>query len=50
MKLLIVDDEDQIREGMTYGIQWETLGIGETACCKNGKEALELLNLSLIHI
>ena len=50
MKLLIVDDEDQIREGMTYGIQWETLGIGETACCKNGKEALELLNHTFFDI
>lgn len=43
MKLMIVDDDDQIRDGMTYGIQWENLGIDQVTCCRNGKEALELL-------
>lgn len=44
MKLMIVDDDDQIREGMTYGIQWENFGIEKVLCLKNGKEALENLN------
>ncbi len=43
MKLLIVDDDDQIREGMTYGIQWDTLGIQQVESCKNGREALDVL-------
>lgn len=40
MKLMIVDDDDQIREGMAYGIQWENLGIQQVLCCRNGQEAL----------
>lgn len=43
MKLMIVDDDDQIREGMAYGIQWENLGIDQVICCRNGKEALDFL-------
>lgn len=43
MKLMIIDDDDQIREGMAFGIQWENLGIRQVECLKNGKEALEYL-------
>lgn len=44
MRMLIVDDDDQIREGMMYGIQWENLGIEQVDGCKNGGEALALLD------
>lgn len=43
MKLMIVDDDDQIREGMAFGIQWDNLGIEEVQCLKNGKDALQCL-------
>lgn len=43
MKLMIVDDDDQIREGMAYGIQWDNFGIVKVICLKNGKEALQHL-------
>lgn len=41
MKLMIVDDDFQIREGMKYGVEWERLGIDEVTSCANGIEALE---------
>jgi len=40
MKLMIVDDDDQIRDGMTFGIQWKNFDIGEVKGFKNGKDAL----------
>lgn len=41
MRLLIVDDDFQIREGMRYGIEWEELGIYEVDTCANGLEAMD---------
>ena len=41
MRLMIVDDDRQIREGITYGIEWSNLGIEHAECFKNGIEALE---------
>lgn len=41
MRLLIVDDDFQIREGMRNGIEWEILGINEVDTCANGLEAME---------
>lgn len=43
MRLMIIDDDDQIRDGMAYGIQWDNLGIDQVECCRNGKEALDIL-------
>lgn len=43
MRLMIVDDDDQIREGMAYGIQWENIGITDVQCFRNGKEALDAM-------
>ena len=41
MRLLIVDDDYQIREGMKNGIEWEDIGITEVETCANGLEAIE---------
>lgn len=43
MKLMIIDDDDQIREGMVWGIQWENFGFEKAEGFKNGKEALDRL-------
>lgn len=50
MKLMIVDDDDQIREGMAYGIQWKNFGIEKVIYLKNGKEALQHLKEEYIDI
>ncbi len=42
MRLLIVDDDFQIREGMRNGIDWKELGVTEVDSCANGLEAMEL--------
>lgn len=44
MKLLIADDEIQIRTGLEQGIDWEELGIEQVYTASNGIEALELCN------
>ncbi len=40
MRLLIVDDDYQIRNGMQNGIEWGKIGIAEVDTCANGMEAL----------
>lgn len=42
LKILIVDDEDYIRQGMRYTIPWEDYGMEITAEASNGAEALKL--------
>lgn len=42
MKLLIVDDEVQIRTGLEAGIPWETLGISKVFTANNGIEAIQI--------
>lgn len=42
MRILIVDDDVQIREGITEGIDWNSLGIEEVQNCSDGVAALEL--------
>ncbi len=42
MKLLIVDDEMQIRTGLEVGIEWEEFGFKEVFVAKNGVEALDI--------
>lgn len=45
MRLLIVDDEIQIRTGLQEGIPWDTLGFEEVYTAQNGVEALEICNI-----
>lgn len=40
MKLLIADDDQQIREGIQEAIDWSALGVHTTAIASNGIEAL----------
>jgi len=39
MKLLIVDDDEQIRSGIEQGIDWDALGIHQVITAANGIEA-----------
>lgn len=41
MKLLIADDDEQIRSGIEQGIDWSVLGIKEVITASNGLEALQ---------
>lgn len=43
MRLMIVDDDRQIREGIRYGIEWKTVGIDQIRDYPNGKAALKEL-------
>ncbi|WP_042221551.1 response regulator transcription factor [Oceanobacillus manasiensis] len=43
LKLLIVDDEWVIREGLEKTIPWKEWGIAVTTTAKNGNEALQIL-------
>ncbi len=42
MKLLIADDEMQIRTGLAEGVDWAFVGIEQVLVAQNGLEALEL--------
>ncbi|MDD4849260.1 MAG: response regulator [Gemmiger sp.] len=42
-KLMIVDDEAAIRQGMARSIPWAAWGYEITALCSNGQEAVEML-------
>lgn len=42
-KILIVDDEKMIREGIKAVICWEELGIGEVLLASSGREALQII-------
>ncbi len=41
-KLLIVDDERQIRLGLVEGVRWSDHGVGKVFAAENGQAALEL--------
>ena len=41
MRLMVVDDSVQIRNGICRGIEWRKYGIDDIQACSNGKEALE---------
>lgn len=41
-KIIVVDDEEEIREGIIRRIQWEKYGFIVAGSSENGKEALEL--------
>ena len=49
-RLLIVDDEKQIREGLKLLLPWEEYGIEICGEAQNGKEALELMERLSPHI
>jgi two-component system response regulator YesN len=49
-KVLLVDDEIDIREGLTQLIDWEALGFTVAAKASNGKEALEALESRALHL
>ena len=42
LKLLIVDDEKQIREGLSETLDWKSIGISEVLIAKNGNEAFDI--------
>ena len=44
--VLIVDDEDVIREGLKQVIDWQELGFSITSTAPNGEKALEILQTS----
>lgn len=49
-KVLIVDDELLIRQGIKHAIQWEEEGFKVVGEASNGKEALELIQSKQPHI
>ena len=42
-KLLLVDDEEDVREGVVREINWEAIGFEVVDKAENGKEALEMV-------
>jgi two-component system, response regulator YesN len=42
-KLILVDDEEDVREGLTQEIGWEQFGFEVVGTAENGKEAYELI-------
>ncbi|HYK74509.1 MAG TPA: response regulator, partial [Pseudoneobacillus sp.] len=44
MKLLIIDDEQYIRESLTNDIEWGKLGFQLIGVASSGKEALQLID------
>ncbi|NHN34642.1 response regulator transcription factor [Paenibacillus agricola] len=45
MKVLIVDDEEHVREGIMLALDWEKIGVQELLFAENGLQALELIKL-----
>jgi two-component system response regulator YesN len=45
LKVLIVDDEEHVREGIDLAIDWEKFGIAERLQAEDGRQALDLLRL-----
>ncbi|MEK4357584.1 response regulator transcription factor [Paenibacillus sp. FSL M7-1455] len=43
LKVMIVDDEPKLRQGLQTLIPWESLDLTVTAAAANGKEALEMM-------
>ncbi|RCX23375.1 two-component system response regulator YesN [Fontibacillus phaseoli] len=46
-KLILADDEEDVREGLLQLIDWETLGMVVADSAENGKEALEMVEKHL---
>ncbi|MFC0272871.1 response regulator [Metabacillus herbersteinensis] len=49
-RILIVDDEQLIRQGIKHYVQWEQEGFQIVGEASNGQEALELIELTKPHI
>lgn len=45
MKVLIVDDEEHVREGIDLAIDWDKFGISERLQAEDGRQAIDLLRL-----
>ena len=45
LTILLVDDEEEIREGMARSIPWEELGFSKPVTAENGIDALELADV-----
>lgn len=45
LKLMIVDDEEILRNGLVYNIPWEERGLQIVGTARNGKEAVEKIPL-----
>lgn len=43
MRVLIVDDEEHVREGIELAVDWDEYGIDERLQAENGSQALELI-------
>jgi len=43
LKMIIADDEKNIRESLKNCIDWENLGINLIGLCKNGLEAYDVI-------
>lgn len=50
LNLIIVDDEERIRESIKRFIPWDEIGIGIVSTAKNGIEALEVAHKTPPHI
>ena len=44
LKVMLVDDEPYILQGLQVLIDWESGGFEIAATCSNGKEALDKIN------
>ena len=42
MKLMVVEDEKVIRNGLLKHVPWQKLGVWEVQAAENGEKALEL--------
>lgn len=42
MKLMVVEDEKVIRNGLLKYVPWQKLGVWEVQAAENGEKALEL--------
>lgn len=43
LRMIVIDDEQLIRNGLTTYLDWEALGIEISAVCANGQEGLEAI-------
>ncbi len=50
MNLLIVDDEQEIVEGILAGVEWNSLAFGQVFYCYNGDEAIDYFKKHTIDI
>ncbi len=46
-KLMVIDDEYPIRQGLAAGIDWNSLGFEVCAVASNGKETLEIISSNI---